>query len=544
MKLKVIFVLLFFILYFIPALPAGRFFVSPVSAQFPPQNAHPVPGTNYLNTNPDVPQNFSTYTQSVFIEIAAALSCQIAGINPVSQNSKCLGVDQKTGRIGFVENGGGLIGIAGNMISMTFEIPISSTHYAKYLADNFGVAKKTYAVLEDGSEGGGGGSPAPSGGIGFNGLKPLLALWKTFRNMVYLFFVFIFIIIGLGIMFRVKIDPRTVMTIQNQIPKIVIALILVTFSYAIAGFLIDLMYVMLYLVFNVFAPHIGGIENLNPTKIQGSNPLSAVGFLGGIKMAANAAWGLGGIIGSLFDGTIGKIIATVVGALIGAGAGIAIPGVGLVAGGVMSIFGAGLGFLASDKIFGVIGGLIAFVVLGAAILSALFRLWFQLLKSYVFILINTVMAPFWIAGGLIPGSTINFGAWIRDLLANLAAFPATLAMLLFGKIFIDSFGTSPSPDNFAPPFIGNPGNQSAFGALIGVGIILLTPQVVNLVRQMIKAPEMKITTSVGQSIAGGAGTIGGTIRTTAGAGFVAAKGTMPPQGGESAITSILRRFLR
>ncbi len=491
------------------------FLLSVVSCQLlvvRPAHAQTVQTNNYyLNTNPDVPQNFHTYTQSVLIELASAASCQISGIDPTNPNGKCLGIDPKTGRIGFVEGGGGLIGLTGNMIAVTFQIPVSSTHYGKYLADNFGIAKNAYAQ--------------DSGGLGFNGLKPLLAVWQIFRNIVYLFFVLIFVIIGVAIMFRIKIDPRTVMTIQNQIPKIIIALILVTFSYAIAGFLIDMMYVFMYLIFNLLSPVVGGggsgavsiglgsstkiIGNgtLNPVYLQGSNPLSAIGFLGGVKIAGAAALGIGSIISSLFDGSIGRIISTVLGTLLGAAAG------GL---GPLSLITAPLGFAAGaifgGKFFGAIGTVIAFVVIAAALLTALFRLWFQLIKAYISILINITLAPFWIAGGLIPGSPVNFSAWIRDMVGNLASFPATLVMLLFGKIFINAFGKNSSPNNFVPPFVGNPGDSSAFGAIIGLGIILLTPNVVNLVRQAIKAPSGKVMAGIGQSVGIGAQIAGAPVQ--------------------------------
>ncbi|HVZ67782.1 MAG TPA: hypothetical protein VG917_06015 [Patescibacteria group bacterium] len=443
---------------------------------------------NYkINANADVPQDFHTYTQSVFIEIGSAITCQIAGIDPTNPNGKCLGIDPDTHKIGYVNGGGGLIGITGNMIAMTFDIPVSSTQYTKDLADHFGIAKKAYAQET---------------GIGFNGLKFLLPLWETFRNIVYIFFVFIFVIIGLGIMFRVKIDPRTVMTIQNQIPKIIIAIVLVTFSYAIAGFLIDLMYVFMYLIFNIFAPHIGNVGGLNPVDLQGSNPLGAVGALGGIKIAFGAASGIGGIIASLFDNTTGRVIASIVSGILGAGVG----SIGSV--GFGTLIGAGLGVLGGavlgSKIFGVIGGLIAFIVISAAILTALFRLWFQLLKAYVSLLINIVLAPFWIAAGLIPNSTVSFSTWIRDVMGNLAPFPATLVLLLFGKVFIENFGSDSASHSFVPPFIGNPGNPNAFGALVGVGIILLSPNVVNLVRQAIKAPQGKMFDGIKTSLGVGA----------------------------------------
>lgn len=505
MKIKLLFIILFVFCF-------GLISKSSAIAQ---SNQYP------MRTNPDVPQNFHTYTQNVVLELLAATSCIITGTDPLNQNGKCLGIDPKTKKIGYVENKGGAIGMMGNLIAKTYEIPISGTHFAKDLANNFGIAKKSYAgtpcdALPIGSlqhtecltnladSPNNPTSTSLGTGIGFNGLLPLIDLWKTFRNIVYLFFVLIFLFVGIGIMFRIKIDPRTVMTMQNQIPKIIIALVLVTFSYAIAGFLIDMMYILIYLMFNVFAPHISDSSNYTPGAIQGKNPISAVGLVGGLGMVWSVSSGIGNILGSLFDGSMGKLIATVMGTIIGGG-------IGAIGGPVGIAIGAGVGLatggFAGGKIIEMVGGLIAFIVIGAAILTALFRLWFQLIKAYIFIMINTVIAPFWIAGGLIPGSTKNFGMWLRDMIGNLSAFPATLFMFLIGKIFIDAFGKNANTMNnqFAPPLIGNPGDQDNFGAIIGVGIILLTPQVVTMVRAAIKAPEGKYSSAVGGAISAGAG---------------------------------------
>src|SRR3989344_8129172 len=72
------------------------------------------------NTNPDVPKNLHTYTQSVMIEVMSALVCQLSGIDPTNVSQKCLGVDPKTGSIGFVEGGGGAVGFMGGMIGMLY----------------------------------------------------------------------------------------------------------------------------------------------------------------------------------------------------------------------------------------------------------------------------------------------------------------------------------------------------------------------------------------------------------------------------------------
>src|SRR3990172_11883514 len=95
--------------------------------------------------NPDVPRDQHSYVQSVVIELLASMVCQLGGFDPLRQDHRCLGVDPQTGKIGFVENGGGAIGVMGTFIAYTFTPPISSTDYVRYLAGNFGITKKTYA---------------------------------------------------------------------------------------------------------------------------------------------------------------------------------------------------------------------------------------------------------------------------------------------------------------------------------------------------------------------------------------------------------------
>src|SRR3989344_2879241 len=114
---------------------------------------NPVPngtGLTTPQTNPDVPQNLHTYTQSVVIELLSAFTCQLAGVDPINPSSKCLGIDQTTGKIGFVENGGGLLGGMGSLIAATYNIPFSSTDYLAYLGENFGLTKKAYAQAQTG----------------------------------------------------------------------------------------------------------------------------------------------------------------------------------------------------------------------------------------------------------------------------------------------------------------------------------------------------------------------------------------------------------
>src|SRR3989344_5840422 len=90
-------------------------------------------------------------------------------------------------------------------------------------------------------------------GVGFSALSPVQPLWTIFRNASYVGFVIVFVIMGFMIMFRAHISPQAVATVQDSIPRIVVALILVTFSYALAGLMIDLMFLIINIAINLFA---------------------------------------------------------------------------------------------------------------------------------------------------------------------------------------------------------------------------------------------------------------------------------------------------
>lgn len=426
--------------------------------QTQPANSYTAP-----NTNPDVPNNLHYWTQNVLIEVLSAMTCQLAGVDPTNPKSKCLGVDQKTGKIGFVENGGGTIGVMGSLISSTFIPPTLSGDYTRYLAQNFGLIKTSYAASQ---------------GIGYSSISPLIRVWTQFRNIVYMFFVIIFIIIGLGIMLRLKIDPRTVMTIQNQIPKIIIGLLLVTFSFAIAGLLIDFMWVLIYLVFNLAL-------NAAVPDSQFYHTLSEIqtSFNGtGVFDVFNNIIGIGPLTTAATH-SVGQIVQGVIAVSPLAGI-FNIP-----------VLGNALMFLVNAVIF---------IIVLIAVVWSLFRLWFALIEAYVMILIGVIFSPFWILGGLVPGGgqSVGFGAWLREMLGNLIAFPTAIGMFLLAGLFISNFTAPAQSGQFMPPLIGNPGTPNLISAIIGLGIILSTPNIVKMTKAAVKAPKIDFG-QIGQSLNAG-----------------------------------------
>ncbi len=469
--MKRLLAVLFFVAFFL------NFSAPVIFAQAPATTAtsSALPG----RVNSDVPQNYGTHTQMVLIEVMAAISCQLTGVDPVNPSTKCLGVDPKSGQIGFVENGGGAIGAVGSMIAWTFDVPINTGQYIQHTASNFGVIKSTYAQE----------------GHGFRALNPLLATWTAFRNIIYVLFVIIFMIMGIGIIFRFNIDPRSVMTIQNAIPKAVIVLILITFSYAISGFLIDIMYLFMYLFYQIMLGTGANLSSLDPTKIQGQTPFGVLGFFGGFDIVKNASFEIGHIITSILEGSVaetffGQIFTDAFNLLNPATA--PFYAIERVTGIDVPIYRS---FSPYDLI-GVLGGTIAFFIITFALLYALLRLWFLLLKAYLFILIDTVVAPIWIAGSLIPGSPLNAGSWFKHIFAYIAVFPVTLFMFLLGSVFAQMFSGG-GADHFTPPFIGGAINPKYFSALIGIAVLLMTTEVVNMVKDTLKAPTVSYQRAVG-----------------------------------------------
>lgn len=521
----------FFYLLFSVALAPSAF----AQTQSLPQNSFAAP-----NNNPDVPKNLHTFSQNVLIEVIAAVDCQLTGIDPLSPNQKCLGLDQKTGQIGFVEGGSGAIGLMGKMITVLYTPPIHTNEYVRYLTQNFGIAKTAYADQGD-------------RGLGFAGLSPLIKLWSVFRNVVYLIIVLIFIIVGLTIMLRIKIDARTVMSIENQLPKVIISLLLVTFSFAIAALLIDVMYVAIFLVFNLFnnpdvmcpnqqrdcKPRINIIDVQ-----QNFNGQNALGFFNNLndfsKTVTYSAGGVKDVVRDLFstksyksrdwelswESIVGKI------------------------GEAVNFANNGFAFL-----FGGIAGVLALLIFSIALLWALFRLWFELIKAYIFFLIDVVFAPFFIITGVFPGG-LGFGGWLRDVLSNLSPFPVTITMFLLGNAFMSQFDqqgadrftlnpTNPHP-LFVPPLIGNPNDSQAIMSLIGFGIILITPQVVIMMKDVLKAPQFKYVAAIGQAMGVGGSVTSGTGKEMLGTALSYLRGN-PLEGprlgkaGEG-ITSVFKRF--
>jgi hypothetical protein len=310
-------------------------------------------------------------------------------------------------------------GIQGNVASLISQIyahPAASTQtYVADLMKDMNIA-----------------SPAYAQGIGFASLSPILNVWKVFRNIAYLGFVIIFLVIGFLIMFRQKISGQAVVTAQQALPSIIIALLAVTFSYAIAGLLIDGMYIVMFLLAGLFGK----------TDLINGNIFQVAGKLIGGDVAGTGANALGNFVNTALGGGI-------------------------------------VGELAK-----VVTNLTAAIVILLVIIFNTFKLFISLLRTYLDLILAIVFAPIVLMMGAIPGRNV-IGPWIKSIVANLAVFPTILLFLILFEILRDSSTFSSTTGGFMPPYFGGYSNPEVLPFLAGLALILGLPTAVDEVKKQL-----------------------------------------------------------
>jgi hypothetical protein len=322
-------------------------------------------------------------------------------------------------------------------------------------------------------------------GVGFEGLQPALKAWKVTRNMAYALSIIAIVILSFMIMFRVKISPQVVITVQSALPKIVFALIFITFSYAIAGLVIDLSYLIL-----------GLIAALTKSVGVEITTLSITDFFTKLVFSSSLFWSLLLTLVSFlaFWGMLGLTAATVTSA--------AIPALNV------SAAGLGVGFL--------LGGIL-FLVLIIMMVWASIKILFLLVKTFINILLLIIAAPIMILFGTFTPA-IGFGSWLRSLAANIIVFPAVKLMLFLSHYFYWSLASTdanvlagssyfnplkiiPSGGEVAtlPGFLPFDLGSGLLGWIIAFGILFLTPKVGDMIKAMTEGKPFSYGAALGEA---------------------------------------------
>jgi hypothetical protein len=257
----------------------------------------------------------------------------------------------------------------------------------------------------------------------------IVNLWSLVRNITYVFFMLIFIVIGFMIMFRSKIGGQTLVTLGNTLPNIILALIGVTFSFAIAGLLIDIGGVLMAILVDIFDQ----TSNYEHVIRLGSfaSIWSTFGRFGSLETLADSVVDVM-TRNTGFAGWVGRILFI----LNPAGT------IGLV---------------------GIVGLIFLLVALGLVTVGT-FKVFISLIKAYLGILVNVITGPFQIAISAIPGKSHNFMNWIKNIFRNVLVYPITFAILNFPGILYSLQGemglSLPGPDKLTIPSATGQINQS------------------------------------------------------------------------------------
>lgn len=404
---------------------------------------------------------------------------------------------------------GGLIGRGSQLLTFAFANPIASgvEYISSSLASSGMIAQARAAE-----------------GIGFSSLSGYQEIWKAFRNLSFLIITLIIIAIGFMIMFRTSTGQAEV-NIENSLPRLVFALILITFSFAFAGFFIDLMYAIIAISIGVF--NASGLKNLTGGFIGEHDFLhfAESGFLDIIPLGGRligSSFIVGNDIWNLLPGVITSIVSPIITFL-----GIALTAQAIVPGKNLldsfhnlAVLGTGFGALPNliyTAIFTVsiifllnyLPGLILGLIIGLTLLIFMIRMLFIFLSSYIKILLFTLFSPFILLFSAIPGNS-SASWWVKNMLAELSVFPTfvvitmTSATILQANLgatlgYVDEWiwhaqGTKGA---FNLPFIAAGFRPESFNNIVSLGLLLMAPDFIKIVKGFFGAEDKGINFSPG-----------------------------------------------
>ena len=360
------------IVFFILGVLSSVYFVRYTFAQTPPADPPVFENVTYKGIDEAYPQIDITktatgFSSSMLIEPTTFAITGQSSTVAIEEAGKCLEAVQTGGSIDDCGLGSGAYAPSNSLMGATSSLAMMSTpdviplnlalYFREQIKDVPIVGAKVYAQGEG----------------RFNnlfGADLAYMLWKTFRNMAYGLVSVFLVVIGIFIMLRKKTDPKTVLTLQAALPKVVISLVLITFSFAIGATMTNFIFPLRKISDNVLT----SVKD----EIRGET------IEDGVKVKVLAAFAIPAVIGGLIGATAG-------------------PAIGALTGG-LSI------------------GAISFMFMGIFALTLLIvtiLVYIKTLLIYVRMLGSVVFSPLIFAWGAIPGNDAATINWFKGMVAKL-----------------------------------------------------------------------------------------------------------------------------
>lgn len=221
-------------------------------------------------------------------------------------------------------------------------------------------------------------------------LNPVFNIWEKIRNISYIALTVVLIIYGFMVMFRTKIDPRTIITVQSAIPRLAIGLIAIAFSYTIASLAVDIGQVLTSTVGLFFQPFWSGGPGVALNCVLAHDPCIPMPFF-------DSPLALQSGLGSVFS----------------------------------------INITVPNDPLGIMGGLINLIT-QFIVWYIFFQVFFALITNYAQIFIKTALAPILLAVGIIPSQSDALSKWFKGILGNALVFPGIYFVLNFA-VYINNF---------------------------------------------------------------------------------------------------------
>jgi len=353
-----------------------------------------------------------------------------------------------------------LLNSTGKAIGFLYNNQPSFIQYLAYEGQRLNLIKPAYAAA----------------GLGWNFLNPILPIWTISRNISYLFFVVIFVTVGFMIMFRSKLNPQTVINIQLALPRIVVALIMVTFSYALSGLIVDVVYLGHDVIRNIITLQSGSCT-MGGSKhyiFKDLFPATNIPWEQNCDTASQytpSAWPFD-ILGQYSGGKVTDFLKQLFDGLVAA-----------IGGGLTGDFGP-----------------LFQLIISFSIVSAVFKIFFSLLTKYVMIVLLVIFMPFSFLSSALSSQSSPIKP-LKALLANTIAFPATSLLLALAYFFAKVTSTGDLPPFYLSSWTTAITGSSITASLTAVGILLAIPTILAGIDKAFESQP--ITQAASEQIAGG-----------------------------------------
>jgi hypothetical protein len=292
----------------------------------------------------------------------------------------------------------------------------------------------------------------------------IAGIWEAMRNLSYVLFIIVLIVAGFMIMFRHKIGGQAAVTVMSTIPNVIISLILVTFSFAIVGLIMNFGATLVTVI--------GGVLGLGDATILIEHPFS---------IWNNVWFGESGLADTMSVIGIGGIIAGMI---------------GVIGSGVVILLGAGI-------LLNII-----IIALSGIIMVISFRVFLTLVKAYVGILIDTALAPIYLLIGAVPGQEDKRADWFRRVVKNVLVFPFVFFFVNLGLYLFENVSSISMPMNLLG---SDDGSYSISGGLMDFILFVVVLYMFNLAAEVPKMLEDFLPQAGGKGFAEAAKVAGSKI---------------------------------